>query len=251
MKPSLYIANWKMNLSFAQEIAFAKQYQAELLQLCKPETNIVLCPSFCSLVPIQELFKNTPIALGAQDCSAYKSGAHTGQVSAQSLAELGCTYCIVGHSERRTQFHETNEQIAQKVLLLINEHITPIICIGETNKEHRAGQTLAILEAQLAPIMQALAHHETLPPLTIAYEPVWAIGTGITPTPETLRTTFTWLRAHLQQKLGHASQTTQLIYGGSIDIVTAPEIGTLLGVGGFLIGGASLDFQKFKKIVEL
>jgi triosephosphate isomerase len=252
MKPFIYIANWKMNLSYAQEIAYATDNKTGFIELSeKPETTIVLCPSFCSLSRLTELCKNTPIKIGAQDCSAYKSGAHTGQVSAQSLTEMGCIYCIVGHSERRTQFHETSELIAQKLSQLIANNITPILCIGETNKEHRAGRTTAVLEEQLAPILQILAHKETLAPLVIAYEPVWAIGTGITPSPDNLRLIFTWLHGHLQQKLGHASQTFKLIYGGSVDEKTGPAIAALADVNGLLVGGASIDFQKFKKIVEL
>ncbi|MDZ4154147.1 triose-phosphate isomerase [Methylicorpusculum sp.] len=252
MKPFVYVANWKMNLSFTQEVAFAKQNQADLIELGKkPDTTIVLCPSYCSLAPLSELFKNSSIALGAQDCSAYKPGAHTGQIHAQTLAELGCTFCIVGHSEKRTQCHETNEQIAQKVAHLIVHNITPIICIGETIKDHRAGKTVAILEEQLAPIVAAFIHAETIPPLCFAYEPIWAIGTGVIPTPEVLKTTYAWLRAHLQQKLGHASQNTRLMYGGSVDEQTSAKITMLADIDGLLIGSASLDFQKFKKIVEL
>ena len=252
MKPFLYVANWKTNFSFTQEVAFAKEHHTALIELGKkPGATMVLCPSFCSLAPLNELFKNTPIALGAQDCSAYKPGAHTGQVNAQSLAEVGCTYCLVGHSEQRTQCQETNEHIAQKVTQLVTHKITPVICIGETNKDHRAGKTLTILEEQLAPILALFNHAQALPPLTIAYEPVWAIGTGTTPTLDILHKTYAWLRAHLQQKLGHASQEIKLIYGGSVDEKTGLEIITIADLNGILVGGASLDFQKFKNIVEL
>lgn len=252
MKQFLYIANWKMNLSFNQEIAFIQEHKTALEKLALiPTTRIVLCPSFCSLATLAPLFKETQLAFGAQDCSAYKLGAHTGQVSAQSLAEIGCTYCLVGHSEQRAQCHETNEHVAQKVSQLVAHAITPIICIGETHKDHKAEKTLAVLEEQLAPVLALFNHDQTIPPLSIAYEPIWAIGTGVTPSSDTLRTTYNWLRAHIQQKLGHASQDISLLYGGSVDEKNGHELAQKAGVDGFLIGCASLDFQKFKNIVNL
>src|SRR6266404_3252729 len=164
----LYVANWKMNLSFQQSINFCT-HNSDALQKLATTADIVLCPSFDALAPITQYFKNSSIAIGAQNCSEHKSGAYTGEVSAQSLAEIGIKYCIVGHSEQRIYHHETTESITKKIELLYANNITPIICIGETQQEFENNQTLMVLTEQLKPIFLGTNVPSNV---IIAYEPV-------------------------------------------------------------------------------
>ena len=157
----LYVANWKMNLSFQQSINFCTNNSDALKQLSSA-ADIVLCPSFDALAPITQIFKNTNIAIGAQNCSEHKSGAYTGEVSALSLTELGVKYCIIGHSERRMYHHETTENIIKKIELLYANNITPIICIGETQQEFENNQTLMVLTEQLKPILNVSSFAKAL-----------------------------------------------------------------------------------------
>jgi len=242
-KSFYYIANWKMNMPLTSALTFAKQHGQELASLTNATKKIVLCPSFPALAPLAHQLKATSVQLGAQNCAAHQKGAYTGEVSVQSLAEAGCTYCIVGHSERREYFDETNIDVAEKVPLLIAAGITPIVCVGETKEQRDAYQTHAALEEQLAPLVQSckketIAYDQFL----IAYEPIWAIGTGQQPDPDTLATIFSWLA----QKMPECT----LAYGGSVAPENTQALQQIEHISGFLIGGASLDFQKLKKIVE-
>jgi triosephosphate isomerase (TIM) len=235
----VYIANWKMNLSFQQSINFCT-VNSDALQQLATTADIILCPSFDALAPVTQILKHTDIAIGAQNCSEHKSGAYTGEVSAQSLAEIGAKYCIVGHSEQRMYHHETTENIIKKIELLCINNITPIICIGETQQEFETNQTFTVLTEQLKPILNV-----TCPPkLVIAYEPIWSIGTGIIPEQKQLIAVFEWLAQQV-----HTS--TQLLYGGSVNQDNIAELKKLPPINGFLIGGASADFEQLKKIISL
>src|SRR5579871_2974811 len=178
-----FVANWKMQLSCNQALTLCTENLALITQLAQSNKHtIILCPSFEVLWPLQQLLLNIPISLGAQTCSTYAKGAYTGQVSAESLAQLGCTYCIVGHSERRLLCNETIQDTALQVQQLLTNHIQPIICVGETQQEYTANRTTTILEQQLKPIFTALAEqHFPNAFMCIAYEPLWAIGSGVVP----------------------------------------------------------------------
>ncbi len=244
----LFVANWKMNKSFSQAVEFTKHNLEPLTELAaKPGCTIVLCPSFPSLFTLADICAPTMINIGAQNCSAYEKGSFTGQVSAQSLKDVGCCYCIVGHSEQRQYCGETNEEVAQKVGRLFEQNIEPIICIGESKEQYEKNKVFEILTAQLNPIFTIIAEYEK--PFTIAYEPIWAIGTGIIPQKEYLQDVYTWLSNQVQNNVSH--KNWNLLYGGSVDESNVSELKSIKGVGGFLIGGASLDFQKFQKIVSL
>lgn len=241
-KSLLYVANWKMQLSYAKSIDFARNNKNSFLEFSKTNT-IVLCPSFDALASITQLFKNTAIKIGAQNCAPYPLGPYTGEVAAESLHELGCTYCIVGHSERRTYFHETDSLIGQKTKLLLENNIMPIVCIGETKEQHEKKETHTVLRTQL----EALSHvNKTDKKIIIAYEPIWAIGTGIAAHPSYIQEIFNWLTQECTRSLG---ADYQLLYGGSVNEANAKEIKNISGINGFLIGNASLDFQKFQNIV--
>ena len=243
----LFIANWKMEKSFAQSIDFCTSNKSGLKKLAS-ETGIefVLCPSFAALYTINQLLAETMVHIGAQTCSAHASGPYTGQVSAQSLKEIGCSYSIVGHSEQRQYQGVTDQDVAQAAKNLCEREIEPIICIGETKEQFQKNQALTILEKQLDPVLGTLKN--TKQAITIAYEPVWAIGTGEIPESVYLKKIF----QHVSSILSPIhSGPWRLIYGGSVSEETMSGFKDIPSLSGFLIGGASLDFQKFEKIVLL
>jgi len=245
-KSFFFIANWKMGMPLDQAQEWCKRHVGRLTELQRGDNNIVLCPNFVALQSVVELCKPAAINIGAQNCSQHAKGAYTGEVDAQSLKDVGVRYCIVGHSERRNLFGETDDAVANKIVALEANGIKPIICIGEDSKQNRSGQTKVILEAQLRTVLPIIA---TLPRALIAYEPIWAIGTGDTPDINYLDDIFLWLREQVMMKA--PDTIVSLIYGGSVDPDNAEELANVQQLDGLLIGGASLDFQKFEKIVSL
>jgi triosephosphate isomerase len=244
----LFVANWKMRMSNKGAIQYYHDNNSSMQKLSNNHA-IVICPSFTALPFLTAQLEKNTVALGAQDCSAFEPGSYTGQVSARDIAELGCAYCIVGHSERRMYCSETNEIIAEKIKRLQENNITPIICIGETSAECIVETTYTTLEKQLLPIFTALNMSEkTDTPIIIAYEPVWAIGTGITPTCDYLTTVFTWLHQLTKKQL--PNYTIALIYGGNVNEHTIKQLCNIQLINGFLIGGASTNFEQFKSTIE-
>lgn len=244
----LYIANWKMNFTYTQACAFVTNNRDDLIELAQ-ERTLILCPSHEALYPIAHHITNTPLVLGAQNCSMHHAGAYTGDVGAESLAGIGCTYCIVGHSEQRQYHHVSDREVAAQVERLLTHQITPIICIGETKGEREAGTTREILLQQLNLATDVLnQYNHTHPTVCIAYEPVWAIGTGIAAQASYLNDTFGWLHETCSELT--TDVTYRFLYGGSINESNAQELKAINHVGGFLIGNASLDFKKFKNIVS-
>lgn len=246
----LYIANWKMNLLPAQSLDWCLGNKQELTDLAADENiNLVICPSFPAVHQVKGVLSLTPgVALGAQNCAAQKEGAFTGEVSAAMLAQVGVDYCIVGHSERRQYFHETNEIVAEKVAQLLEAGIRPIICIGETEVEYEKQATYQILQAQLGPILKILAHAPAQR-VVFAYEPVWSIGTGRIAPAEYIASVVSWLHEVWHEQRPDAGAA--VVYGGSVTEENAAELAKIPGLGGFLIGSASLNFQKFQNIVHL
>jgi triosephosphate isomerase len=243
------IANWKMNLTFDKTREWCAMHENELRTLALHNSTIVLCPSPESLSITADFFKNSAVAIGAQNCSSFESGPYTGEVSALSLAQVGCTYGLVGHSERRTHFHETVHDSALKVKNFLNAAITPILCIGEPQRTDSLQEIVNTLTAQLEPVLQMINNRAEAYSIGIAYEPVWAIGTGAVPSTERLTKIFTWLQETCAKKIPSARHF--LIYGGSVNTDTIPQLKNIPHLEGFLIGGASLDFQNFQKIVSL
>lgn len=244
------VANWKMYQPYDKAIAFVRDHKQELEQLLHPYSTLVIAPSFVCLDPMWQMLRDSRIQLCAQDVSAYTSGAYTGEVSAASLADVGCYYAIIGHSERRRYFGETNEMISQKIQRLFENYITPIICIGESKEDYKKGITRQVLEAQLAALMPALGNQEEF--FCIAYEPEWAIGTGVTPDLEELEKILSWISEFVHENEHDDIHVSMgLLYGGSVDETNAAGFMTVPGLGGLLIGGASRDFQTLKKIVSL
>ena len=238
-KPFIYITNWKLNVSYAQ----AQEFLTIQDNLVHTNKQIIVCPTF-PLLPIMQQQLAEQIQLGAQNCSNFTKGSYTGEVDAQTLNAVGCAYCIVGHSERRTLFGETDEMITQKVALLIKNNITPIVCVGEQHKSTTV-QTQEYLAQQLNKLNLDSYKQNSL---IIAYEPSWAIGGGKLPDITDITTIIEWLQNYCaDNQLIH----TKIVYGGSVDegnIVALKQIASLDGV---IIGSASADFQKLINIVSL
>lgn len=246
-KQFLYIASWKMYLSFKQAHAWVNHNHAALKTLGK-DFSIIICPSLDVLSTLKHDLQGTNIALGAQNCSEHKAGAYTGQVLPESLAEIGCSYCIVGHSEIRKACNETSEIIAQKTLRLLSAGITPIICIGETAQDYETNRTTSVLQDELNALLKTIsttpiAHKKII----IGYEPTWAIDGAETPSTDYIRKQVVFIKKILAQKI--PTYQSMVLYGGSVTQLTIHKIKTIEELDGVMIGHASTDFQTFEKIV--
>lgn len=247
MTKSIFIANWKMQLSFDQSCAFVENNLKTLEQIAHDKT-IILCPSFPALHRLAMLCEQSSINIGAQSVSRHPFGPYTGEVSALSLAQVGCTYCIIGHSDLRQHHHESNINIEHKLKELIKNSITPIICIGESQEHYEQQKTYQILEEQLFGNLEIIQKHEdVVPSFIIAYEPVWAVGSNITPSVKTLTEIFQWLNHECSKRI---KASYSLIYGGSVNANNAAELLNIHHVNGLLIGRASTEIETFKAILS-
>lgn len=229
--------NWKMNglgASLDEAQALAAAHPA-------PDVEILLCPPATLLHRMHEVLSGSAIAVGGQDCHAAGQGAHTGDISAPMLADAGARFVILGHSERRTDHGETSEQVAAKLRAAHAAGLVAVVCIGETLSQRDKGQTLAVVGAQLAASLPKGADAGNT---VVAYEPVWAIGTGLTPTPEQIAEVHGFLRANLPDR------AISVLYGGSVNASNAATIFALADVDGALVGGASLKAADFGLIVK-
>ncbi len=243
MKKKLIAGNWKMNGGLAANEALAK---ALLGGLSVPACNVAVCAPAPYLAQLQVLLANSEISLGAQDVSAHESGAYTGEVSVAMLKEFGVRYAIVGHSERRQYHGETDAAVAAKAQRALAGGITPIVCVGETLAEREAGKTEAVVKRQLAAVIHANGH--CISEIVVAYEPVWAIGTGKTASPEQAQQVHAVLRAQLKAASDHADRIA-ILYGGSMNAANAAQLLAQPDIDGGLIGGASLKAPDFLTII--
>jgi len=241
------IANWKMNLSVKDSIALANEY-CRLFKKTKAE--IVVCPSFVSLPFVCKALEKTALAVGAQDVFWEMTGAFTGEVSPAELVELGANYVIIGHSERRNYLGEEDWMINRKIKASLEaRHLNPILCIGETKEDHDNGDREEVLSRQLAEALNGvkLGLNQNL---LVAYEPIWSIGTGVTPEAEEISYVNDVIRVLLRRYFGERSdRACGVIYGGSVDEKTIQPI-METGIDGFLVGGASLKTRDFSRLVE-
>ena len=244
-RKKLVAGNWKMNGSLAANAALIGELLAGIGQ---PACDVAVCVPAVYLAQVQLLLAGQGgIALGAQDVSQHESGAYTGDVSAAMLKELGARYVIVGHSERRQYQGETDAQVAVKAQRALAAGLTPIVCVGETLREREQGETESVVSRQLSAVIQL--NGERLADLVVAYEPVWAIGTGRTATPEQAQTVHAALRALLAAADLQAAGV-RILYGGSMNAGNAAELLAPPDMDGGLIGGASLKARDFLKIIE-
>jgi len=240
----LIAGNWKMHGGLAMAPELARSVAAGAAGLT---AELLVCPAFPHLALVAEALSGSPVALGAQDCHAAAEGAHTGDVAAAMLAELGCRYVLLGHSERRADHAEEDALIRCKAEAAMAARLRPIVCVGETEAERDAGRAEGVVRAQLA---GSLPEGFVAAGGAVAYEPVWAIGTGRTPTERDIAAMHAALRAALLTRFGEAARGVRLLYGGSVKPANAAAILALPEVGGALVGGASLKAEEFLAIAR-
>lgn len=246
VRKTLIAGNWKMNGLLEDGIALARGVALEVKKAGYKDCEFLICPPFTLLTSAKKAIRGSKVQLGAQDCHFAEKGAHTGDISPVMLKDLGCQYVIVGHSERRTNHYETNELIAKKAEAAINAGLKVIICIGETEKERDAGKTIDVCTKQINGSVPA---NSTGANTVIAYEPVWAIGTGRTPTTQEVEDVHAAIRNVVAKKLGRANANKmRILYGGSMKPGNAKDLLALPDVDGGLIGGASLKVADFMAI---
>ena len=247
MRIKFVAGNWKMNGNLAANRALLEA----LLPALTPVAGVksAVCVPFPYLAQVQQLLSGCGIAWGAQNVSQFESGAYTGEVSGAMLVDFGCRYVIVGHSERRTLFGETDDLVAQKYAAALKAGLTPILCVGETLAEREAGMTETTVARQLNAVVERNGIH-SFAHAVIAYEPVWAIGTGKTATPDEAQAVHAFIRRRLAAQDDSIASNVQILYGGSVKGANAAQLLAMADIDGGLIGGASLDAQEFATIVR-
>ena len=238
---SLVAGNWKMN-GLASSVAQLDKIIAGAAQL-PAAVDILVCPPFTLLAGFAARARSTRVAIGGQDCHAEASGAHTGDIAAEMLADAHATAVIVGHSERRQGHHETDAEVYAKAMAARRAGLLPIVCVGETRVERDAGRAHDVVGAQLAGSLPDGAGD-----FVVAYEPVWAIGTGLTPMSKDVADIHGFIRGQLAARFGSFSETARILYGGSVKASNAKELLAIDNVDGALVGGASLNAEEFLAI---
>ena len=244
MRRPLVVGNWKMNGSQA----FVEQLLSGLTgAINTPQVDVAVCPTYVHIAQAVSQCRGTLLGVGGQDCSHQSSGAFTGEVSANMLSDIGCGWVILGHSERRQYHAESSELIAAKLATVVAAGLQPILCVGETQEQRESGEAQAIVAAQLK---GALDEQASLAGLVVAYEPVWAIGTGLTASPSQAQDMHVLIRGCLDEVSEVDANTTRLLYGGSVKGASAPELFSQPDIDGALVGGAALDAAEFSAIVN-
>ncbi len=239
--PQLIAGNWKMHCLAAEAVGLAQEIAAGAEGI---SAELLVCPTALHVVAVAQALKGTAVAVGGQDCHQAKQGAHTGDIGGPMLRDAGATWVILGHSERRQNHGETDELIREKTLAAVEAGLIPIVCVGENADQRGGGQETEVVGWQLA---------GSLPkPFAgvVAYEPVWAIGTGTTATEEDVATMHAFIREELVRQFGDAGETIRILYGGSVKPANAASLLTVPNVGGALVGGASLTSQAFLAIAR-
>lgn len=245
----LIAGNWKMNAGPAEALSLAEEIAA-IWKGKSFESEALICPPFISIPAVVTGFKGSQFQTGAQNVSSEDNGAFTGEISTEMLKESGCEYVIVGHSERREYYHESNSVVALKSKKVINDGLKAIVCVGEVLSERKEGKAEKVVKEQLDAVLKLL-NGDLSDQLVIAYEPVWAIGTGETATPEQAQEMHKFIRSLLSDHFGNdISQKIRILYGGSMKPENAAELLSQLDVDGGLIGGASLKADSFSKILS-
>ena len=249
MRKKIVAGNWKMNLNLQEGIALANELN-EALVADKPNCDVVICTPFIHLASVASAVDASVIGVGAENCADKVSGAYTGEVSAAMVASTGAKYVLLGHSERRAYYGETEAILKEKVQLALANGLTPIFCIGEVLEERNQGIQNEVVYKQLAGSLYDLSA-EDFSKIILAYEPVWAIGTGLTATPEQAQEIHAYIRSTIVEKYGaEVAENTSILYGGSCKASNAKELFANADVDGGLIGGASLKVADFKGIID-
>ena len=246
MRTRMVAGNWKMNKNLQEGVALATELKN---QVSNPSCAVVIGTPFIHLASVAEILKGSPIQLAAENCADKDKGAYTGEVSAEMVASTGAQYCILGHSERRAYYHEDEAILREKVLLALANGLKVIFCIGEVKEEREAGKQNEVVKAQLEGSVFNLTP-EQWANITLAYEPVWAIGTGLTATPAQAQEMHAYIRGLIAKQYGsQIADDTTILYGGSCNEKNAAELFSNPDVDGGLIGGASLVAEKFLAII--
>lgn len=248
MRKPLIAGNWKMNLDVSEATELARLIAEESLK--HNDRDILIAPSHTNLYPVYEVIKNSKVLLSAQNMHYEDKGAFTGEVSARQIKSAGCSYVIIGHSERRNIFGETNDMLNKKIKKALSENLNVIYCVGEKLQERENGVTFEIIKQQLSEGLKEVNYDE-FSKIVIAYEPVWAIGTGKTATPEQAEEVHKFIREYLERNYGkEISENTRILYGGSVNDKNIDELMKAENIDGVLVGGASIVAEKFIRIIN-
>jgi len=258
MRKILCAGNWKMNLAPAAARAFGEELRTALMgeegagrRVREGQIELALMPPFVSIAPVRQSLEGMPVTLGAQNCHEEPQGAFTGEIGAPMLAEMGCHYVIIGHSERRHIFGETDELTLKKVKAVRSSGMVPVLCVGELLEEREGNQTLAVLERQLRAVLPQMAPEEVRDHFVVAYEPVWAIGTGKVASEADAQEACHFIRKLAATCCGaEAAEALRILYGGSVKPENAAGLVAQQDVDGFLVGGASIKVASLMGIVE-
>ncbi len=248
MRKNIIAGNWKMNKNLSEAIQLVSDLKTELDGKTL-NAEVIVAPPFTSLETVNSLIKDSAIKLSAQNMHSADSGAYTGEVSVEMLKSVGCSYVILGHSERRTIFGESDEFINEKVIHAFKNGVTPILCCGESLEERENGTTFSVVEKQLKAVLKNLTNNQ-IEKIVIAYEPIWAIGTGKTATPEQAQEVHAFIRKLLAEiSTPEVAENVTLQYGGSVKPENAKELLSQKDIDGALVGGACLKADSFRDII--
>lgn len=249
MRKNIVAGNWKMNKTLQEGVALATDLK-NVLADAKPNCEVIIGTPFIHLASVAEVVKGSVIKVSAENCADKASGAYTGEVSAAMVKSTGAEYCILGHSERRAYYHETYDILKEKVMLALANDLKPIFCIGEVKEEREANKQNEVVKAQLEGSVFNLSA-EDFGKIVLAYEPVWAIGTGLTATPEQAQEIHAYIRSLVAEKYGkEVAENCSILYGGSCKGSNAAGLFANPDIDGGLIGGASLKADDFKAIID-
>jgi triosephosphate isomerase len=247
MRKPLMAGNWKMNKTIAESVSFVSMLKAAVSDV--KDVDVLVCPTFICANAVYNEVKGSNINVGAQDLFWEEKGAFTGEVSASMLKDAGCSYVLVGHSERRQHFGEVDKTVNKKVKAALLNDIVPILCVGETLREREENAIFKVIEKQVKESLSDLSQ-EGASRLAIAYEPVWAIGTGRTATPQQAQEVHTFIREIYSQLYKDAASKVRILYGGSVKPDNVSELMKQSDIDGGLVGGASLEVESFVKLVK-
>ncbi len=249
MRKKIIAGNWKMNKTGAEAASFARDLKLKTLNINK--TEIVICPPFTALAPVYDMLKESRLKLGAQNVHWEPAGAFTGEISVEMIEKAGCKYVIIGHSERRQFFGETDQTVNKKIKQTLASSLCPIVCFGETLQQRQDGKTQSIIRTQVTEGLAGLSI-EQMQRIVLAYEPVWAIGTGVTATPEQAEEVHNFIRQLLSGLFNsQTAEVVPILYGGSVKPDNIKELLNQQNIDGGLIGGASLKVDPFVEMIKV